>query len=290
MNAKPISILQDIEDNIDLVAGQKINGYNEDIVIKGGIIRIFNQSGTEQTENVPHITKIPVSPLLDIVLGGEGYAPSGRVEDAKSIFGSGSVHSLAWQAVHGRALYTAVNIKRFKGEDLTQIPFGERLTLLRTTVQMLNSLGMPITQEVLHPHFKHQLFSQVLLAGGEGVVIKSLRGYENDWFKVKRIKTWDVVIMGFTEAKEGKTGKFKGQIGAIVFGCYNNDGKLIEVGRSSGMDNAQRRDFTDHRESYIGKVVEVKGDGIGNGGGIVFPRFVRMREDKLATTCFLPRE
>ncbi len=290
MNAKPIAILSDIEHNIDLVAGQKINGYNEILDIKGGVIRIFNKSGTEQTENVPHITKMVISPTIDIRLQGEGYAPSGRVEDAKSIFGSGPAHSLAWQDVNGRALYTAVNILRYKGEDLTLIPFGERLSTLRTSIQLLNSLGMPITQEVLHPGFKHQFFNQVLAVGGEGVVIKSLRGYESDWFKVKRVHSWDVVIMGFTEAKEGKTGKFKGQIGAIVFGCYDDNGKLVEVGRSSGMDNEQRLDFTNNRESYLGKVVEVKGDGIGNNGGIVFPRFVRMREDKLATTCLMPKE
>ena len=289
MKSKLIRVLKDIENDPDLVVGKKYNGFSERLVISNGVIRMFNKSGTEQTDNVPHITKVLVPKSMDLILAGEGYAPSGRVEDAKSIFGSGSAHSLAWQEKNGLARFTVVNITRWNGEDLTHIPFGERLDVLRISIINLQEYGAEnVYHEDLRPYGKKRLFDDIIASGGEGVVVKSLKGLEKDWFKVKRVKTWDVVIIGFTEAREGKTGKFKGLIGAIRYGGYDSSGNLRVVGKCSGMVDEQRVAFSVAQESYIGRVIEVKGQELGNRGAIVFPRFVRLRDDKLPTDCLLP--
>lgn len=286
MKAKPISILQDIENDEDLVVGKKYNGYSERLVAKDGIIRLFNRSGSEQTENVLHITKIEISKSIDLIITGEGYAPSGRAEDAKSIFGSYPEHALKVQGEKGLAYFAAVNIIRYDGEDLSHIPFGERLGALSNVVAYLRGIGlMYIHKEFLRHDLKKQYFDTIIAEGGEGVVVKSLKGFEKDWFKVKRIHTWDAVIMGYTEAQYGKTGKFAGLIGAIRYGFYDYDGNLKEVGKCSGMTDEQRIAFSTSHERYIGKVTEIKGQEIGNRGAIVFPRFVRLRPDKLPTEC-----
>lgn len=288
MKAMPASILKNIENNPDLVVGRKFNGYSERLVVAGGVVRIFNRSGTEQTENVPHITSHDPG-NLDLILVGEGHAPSGRVEDAKSIFGSGPVHSLAWQRRNGLARFTAVNVTRYGGEDLSHIPFGERLEVLYRAVALVREFGAEnVNIETLIAHNKDVYFDEILAAGGEGVVVKSLSGFEKDWFKVKRVKTWDAVIVGFTAAREGKTGKFRGLIGAIRYGFYDYSGNLRETGKCSGMTNEQRIAFSTAQESYIGRVIEIRGQELGNRGGIVFPRFVRIRDDKLPTDCLLP--
>lgn len=288
MKSKPISILRDIENDNDLIVGQKFNGFSERLVIRDGIIRLFNRSGSEQTENVPHITKIMVPKSMDLIIAGEGYAPSGRVEDAKSIFGSYAPHAIEWQKKNGNACFTAVNITRYNGEDLAHIPFGERLGILEKAVEQLYYFGAKnVRREALWYYGKKEFFDSVLAIGGEGVVVKSLKGFEKDWFKVKKIHTWDAVITGFTKARYGKTGKFAGMIGAIRYGFYNPDGKLVETGKCSGMTDEQRIAFSVAQESFIGRVIEIRGQELGNRGAIVFPRFVRVRDDKLPITCRL---
>ena len=288
MKQKPISILGDIETDHNLQVGEKFNGFSEILVIKNGEIRLFNKSGSEQTELVPHITKVSVPNNIDVVLPGEGWANSKRIEDAKKIYGC-TIPKSSWdnQTKVGKGRFTAVNITKWNGEDIFHIPFSERAGLMRNIVDMLVKLGLPIESEQLHMGFKKQWFDYVLEQGGEGVVVKKMNGFEKDWFKVKRIKTYDVVIMGFTEANFGKTGKFAGLIGAIRYGAYDDDGNLKFIGESSGMKDDQRIAFSAARESYIGRVIEVHGDGVGNGGAIVFPRFVRIRDDKPATLCLV---
>lgn len=284
MKAKHQQVLLDIEDNADLVVGKKFNGYNETIIIAGGEIRVFNRSGTEQTYNIPHITGIIVPRELDLVLPCEGIAPSGRVEDAKSIFGSSAEYALDWQCTHGFATMIAVNIIRYNRRDLKSTPFGERLDILKEVVAYLQSLGMDyLRQEILHHENKAELFHQITTVEmGEGVVVKSLSGTEKDWFKVKTVRSWDAVIMGFTEGK----GKYTNTIGAIIYGFFLN-GTLTETGRCSGMTDAERYMFSSSPQSFINRVIELQGQEIGNQGGIVFPRFVRLRDDRTPESCFL---
>ena len=107
--------------------------------------------------------------------------------------------------------------------------------------------------------------------------------------------TWDVVITGFKEAKEitkkvsgeESTSKFfeKNWIGAISFGQFY-DGKMIEFGYCSGMDDSLREKISNNKESYIGKVIEVGAQERLNGTGrFRHPRFLRFRPDKNAEQC-----
>jgi len=286
MNAKPISVLHDIESNNDLVVGKKYNGFSEVLVIRGGQVHLLNKSGTDHTDNAPHITSITVPDNIDAVVVGEGYAPSGRVEDAKSIFGSYPDHALDVQGHKGLAIFAAVSIIRYDGSDLRKTPFGERLPVLSDLITYLQHLGaVNVHQETLIKTDKEKYFNHIISSGGEGVVVKSLSGLESDWFKVKKTSTWDVVITGFTEAQYGLTGKFAGLIGAIKYGVYDSNNVLKEIGKCSGMSDTQRMEFSVNREFYIGEVIEIRGQEIGNRGAVVFPRFVRIRSDKLPIEC-----
>lgn len=75
-------------------------------------------------------------------------------------------------------------------------------------------------------------------------------------------------------------------IGAIIFGVWK-DGKLVEVGRTSGMDEATRQAISEDREGFLGKVIEVEAQGIINKetGSLQHPRFICFREDKSSDMC-----
>ena len=75
-------------------------------------------------------------------------------------------------------------------------------------------------------------------------------------------------------------------IGAIKFGVYK-DGELVEVGQTSGFDEATRELISKNKESFIGTVIEVEAQHIIDKeiGSLQHPRFVCFRKDKSADMC-----
>lgn len=158
-------------------------------------------------------------------------------------------------------------------------------------------------------HDFEQQFREFLKEGKEGLIIKDIEGiYEQKrskaFVKMKAHKTYDVVIMGYEEPTREYTGKeldtwelyegdtpvtkyyYNNWIGAIVFGVWK-DGKLVEVGRTSGMDEETRQLLSENREEYLGQVIEVEAQGIINKdtGSLQHPRFIQFRPDKSSEMC-----
>lgn len=131
----------------------------------------------------------------------------------------------------------------------------------------------------------------------EGCIIKRLyapyvpgKRPSKTWIKMKAEKTFDVVVMGFTDGR----GKYEGQVGAIEFGAYA-DGATAPtyVGRCSGMDDAERKIWSDARDAWTdsdtGKyVIEVKANELVGSGEFRTPRhpqYVILRQDKAPLEC-----
>ena len=158
-------------------------------------------------------------------------------------------------------------------------------------------------------HDFEQQFREFLKEGKEGLIIKDIEGiYEQKrskvFVKMKAHKTYDVVIMGYGEPTREYTGKeldtwefyegdtpvtkyyYNNWIGAVVFGVWK-DGKLVEVGRTSGMDEETRQLLSENREKYLGQVIEVEAQGIINKdtGSLQHPRFLQFRPDKSSEMC-----
>lgn len=147
------------------------------------------------------------------------------------------------------------------------------------------------------------IYDELVAAGIEGVILKNQEGIykegrNSDWLKLKSEKTFDVVVMGFTDANEGKTGKWLGKIGAIEFGAYLPDGTLQYVGRCSGMDDTTRDYWTQVRKdvteagytpaNFDPVVIEVKANELVGSGEYRTPRhpqYVGIRIDKEAKDC-----
>ena len=111
--------------------------------------------------------------------------------------------------------------------------------------------------------------------GAEGYVLKD--GNMFNWYKLKPVKTIDLIVDGFTAGN----GKYKDEIGSIIL-------RTIEgyyVAAAGGMDDELRIDITSNQSKFIGKVAEIKYQGVGSGGKLRHPRFSGWRDDKEPEDC-----
>lgn len=115
----------------------------------------------------------------------------------------------------------------------------------------------------------------------EGFVLKSAN--YTGWYKVKPVKTADVVVMGWKPHL-----RHDDQVGAFYIGAHRFiDGNLETIGKvGSGLTKEDRE--TLRGDECIGRVMEVEYQSIGANGGLEFPVFLRWRDDKPASQCFLP--
>jgi ATP-dependent DNA ligase len=181
-------------------------------------------------------------------------------------------------------------------------------------------VGFPFRLVLQHRSDKEDLLKQVLADGGEGIMLKKKDGLyvqgkrpSETMYKIKKHMEDDVIIIGYTDGK----GKYAGQIGAIRFGQYvpkaicaladlrpikaeqthQNLQRVIpdtvdplglcELGQTSGMSDAIRRELTDNGDTYVGRVMKVKAMERLPGGTFRHPQFVEIREpgDKAAAEC-----
>lgn len=124
-----------------------------------------------------------------------------------------------------------------------------------------------------------RLVTQAREAGEEGVMLNVCNApyvckRTNNLLKVKVFQDCDLRIIGFQQG----TGKYADTLGALVVDYKGNS-----VGVGSGMSDEQRKDFWEHRDEYMGRVVTVQyfeetNDADGK-KSIRFPVFKELRED-----------
>lgn len=108
--------------------------------------------------------------------------------------------------------------------------------------------------------------------GWEGFVVKAAP--YTDWYKIKPIRTADVIVTGWHEGK----GRNSGRLGALSVGLFDG----TPVGKISGFSDDQRDEISPRD---IGRVVEVEYDSLTSGGKLRFAQFLRFRDDKPAKEC-----
>ncbi len=83
----------------------------------------------------------------------------------------------------------------------------------------------------------------------EGVIAKQLAapylpGERRGMVKIKRVRTIDAVVMGWRPGKAADT------VGAIILGLYDADGRLREIGHSSGFTAKRKRELVAELAPY----------------------------------------
>ena len=138
-----------------------------------------------------------------------------------------------------------------RGADLTGRPLAERRKALEA---FFTTLGEAPALR-LSPATDHRAEAERWLkrAGGgelDGVVAKRLdepyRAGERAMVKVKCLRTADCVVGGFRYATNSK------QVGSLLLGLFNDQGKLDHVGFTSGISEEQRPVLTRKVEALKG--------------------------------------
>jgi ATP-dependent DNA ligase len=164
---------------------------------------------------------------------------------------------------------------------------------------------------VVTPQVRTAAEAEPWLHKGEGVVAKELAcpyrpGERVGMVKIKRVRTIDAVVMGW------RPGKAEGTVGSLILGLYGEDGRLREVGHTSGFKAAEKKALVerlkpyetgekgsadpsrwrpDHELQWIALrpelVVEVTFDHVSSGRIRHGTKVQRWRDDKAPTACTL---
>jgi ATP-dependent DNA ligase len=136
-----------------------------------------------------------------------------------------------------------------KGKSLLDAPLTERRAALEAFhAELADPSGLRLTPFTREPKEAQRWLDR---AGGalDGVVAKRLDGPyvsgERVMLKVKRLRTADCVVGGF------RYGTGSREVGSLLLGLYNDQGKLDHVGFTSTISNAERAELTRRLEALV---------------------------------------
>ncbi len=307
------------------INSKKVRGYLADLKVDGmrtivhhspsGEVTVYSRTGKIYTEHVPHIVEsvqkytepgttldgeLAIVTSLDPIQ--ENLAPKVSFNRTMRVMGSKPERARELQVTQfGGISLILFDILERDQQDFKELPFSARR-------RELEDLYFPDEGSYMKksPVWRREdyteLFQLVESRGHEGLILKNPDGlYVPDGrrvgnqYKVKTVSTADVVVMGFTKANYGKTGKWDGLIGAIEFGAYTPSGELKRLGQCSGMTDDARRWWTD-LASRVGDdpewlnqyVIEIQYNDLVGSGEVRtprFPQFLRIRDDKRPRDC-----
>jgi ATP-dependent DNA ligase len=138
------------------------------------------------------------------------------------------------------AAYVAFDLLADGGESLLALPFEERRARLEAQVTGDVELT-PLTREAAE--------AEPWLRGAEGVIAKELAcpyqpGERTGMLKIKRVRTIDCVVKGY------RPGKAENTVGSLILGLYDDEGRLPEIGHSSGFTAKEKRALVAHLKPY----------------------------------------
>jgi ATP-dependent DNA ligase len=134
-----------------------------------------------------------------------------------------------------------------RGNDVREDPLRQRRSELEAMVgdkaNMCRLMLSPCSRDIAQAKL---WLSDAGSGSTDGVVCKRLDGPylsgERAMTKVKRLRTADCVVGGFRYETDSK------QVGSLLLGLYNDDGKLDHVGFTSAISDNERGDLTEKLE------------------------------------------
>jgi bifunctional non-homologous end joining protein LigD len=274
--------------NPHYIMEEKFDGGRYIAVINGAKVRILSRRLIDKTAQVPQL----VQELTDLAeahrLISEGTIFDGEITADESFSNTISlVNSLPSRGMMNTIPYhyQVFDILAFQGEYITHWSLEDRSSFLK---EIFHDYSHFFDKTVLVPQFpvSQEGLNEIWARGGEGVIIKDLRGKYSPgkrppriWMKVKEVQTAEGVILNFTQGE----GKYADTIGAAIIGQVRG-GRIQQVTKISGFTDELRYSLGREQKKYIGQVVEFKFQ-LKTADSYRHPRFLRFRPDKRATDC-----
>lgn len=165
------------------------------------------------------------------------------------------------QELRGNVTYCAWDIKKFRGKDVSDLPYADRRTLLKKTIEEIrlfnknwDLLDSPKRNETPRQFYDRVISDPRGLPYSEGVVIKDLADPSGEtWFKVKHRDLEDFQVVSIHPSEPGT--KYANSAAWMVVRdpVTGNEGKV----GSFAVSDPQRQWIFDHRDELVGAVAKV---------------------------------
>jgi ATP-dependent DNA ligase len=202
----------------------KWDGFRTIVFVDGDETYLQSRNGKPMSRYFPELTFPPGRYVIDGEIVASSFDTLGqRIHPAAS--------RIARLAEETPARFVTFDVLALGDDVLLERTYEERRAILETID------GLELT-----PVVRTAGEAERWLREEEGVVAKELAcpycpGERKGMVKVKRVRTLDAVVMGWRPGKEENT------VGAIILGLYGEDGRLHEVGHSSGLSKQRKREL-----------------------------------------------
>ncbi len=209
----------------------KWDGFRAIAFVDGADVHLQSRNGKPLTRYFPEVSFPEGRYVIDGELVAASFGTLGqRIHPAAS-----RIERLAQETP---ARFVAFDLLARDDEVLLERTYDER----RAALEEIAGLELtPVVQSAEQ--------AERWLREEEGVIAKE-RGApycpaeRRGMVKVKRVRTIDAVVMGWRPGKE------EGTVGAIILGLYEEDGRLREVGHSSGFTAKRKRELVEELRPY----------------------------------------
>jgi ATP-dependent DNA ligase len=249
MEAKPAARLPPAG---DWLYEPKWDGFRCLAFRKGGTIALQSKSGQPLDRYFPEMVEaFGALPVKTFALDGEIVIQTGGGLDFDALLQR--IHPAA-SRIRKLARETPASYHAFdllvdeRGKSLVERPLQER----RARLEELFAKMPAAERVVLSPATPDRKIAERWMkelggAGLDGVIAKRadspyLTGERDGMVKVKRVRTADCVVGGFRWAQAAKN---EGQVGSLLLGLYDDEGRLDHVGFSSSFTAEERGELKD---------------------------------------------
>ncbi len=190
-----------------------------------------SRNGKELKNNFPELAEL-TRLAKNLVVDGEIVVMREGKPDFQTLLERGqavSAREIQRQIQRAPAIYIVFDILEKDGKPLTKLPLIERKKILADTLKE----GSHVLLSDYVEEKGETYFQSALDKGLEGIIAKMKDSrYEEglrsgSWLKIKKLKTCDCVIFGYTQGTQSRAATF----GALLLGVYDKEGKPVYVGK-----------------------------------------------------------